>query len=132
MFGLSLTHLILFGVIALIFIGPDQLPEVARTLGRILTELRRATADFQNQFTGQFRDQTQSFNELRQQLTNLEKEGPVQHPEEAPYSHGHQEGGGHGPEAFQGHAEAAAVAEPAPELPVGAHPVSEDDKGKKS
>lgn len=129
MFGLSMTHLILFGIIALIFIGPEQLPEVARTIGRILTELRRATADFQNQFTGQFRDQTQSFNELRQQLTNLQNEEPVQHSDEPPYSHGHQEGG-HGPEAFSGHS--AAAAEPTPELPLGAHPVSEDEKGKKS
>jgi len=127
MFGLSLTHLILFGIIALIFIGPDQLPEVARTLGRILTELRKATADFQNQFTGQFKDQTQSFNELRQQLTNLSQEEPVRHPDEPPYSHGHQEGG-HDPEAYY----SEPLGEPAPELPIGAHPVSEDDKGKKS
>lgn len=52
MFGLSLGHLILFGVIALIFVGPEQLPEVARTIARLLNELRRATADFQSQFTG--------------------------------------------------------------------------------
>jgi sec-independent protein translocase protein TatB len=51
MFGLSLGHLILFGVIALIFVGPEQLPEVARTIARLLNELRRATADFQSQFT---------------------------------------------------------------------------------
>lgn len=53
MFGLSFSHLILFGVIALIVLGPEQLPEVARTLGRLLNELRRATSDLGDQFTSQ-------------------------------------------------------------------------------
>lgn len=68
MFGLSLTHLILFGVIALIFIGPEQLPEVARTIARLLNDLRRATQDFQSHFTGQFRDEADAFRDLRQQV----------------------------------------------------------------
>ena len=51
MFGLSFGHIILFGVILLIFVGPEQLPEVARTIARVLNELKRATADFQGQFT---------------------------------------------------------------------------------
>lgn len=50
MFGLSLTHLILLGVIALIFIGPDQLPEVARMIGRFLNELRRSSEEIKSQF----------------------------------------------------------------------------------
>ncbi len=43
MFGLSFTHLIVLLVLALIFIGPEQLPEVARTIGRLLNEFKRAT-----------------------------------------------------------------------------------------
>ena len=39
------------GVIALIFIGPRQLPELARTVGRLLNELKRASSDFQQSFT---------------------------------------------------------------------------------
>ena len=41
------------GVIALIFIGPQQLPEVARTIGRMLNELRRATDDLKGGFTSE-------------------------------------------------------------------------------
>ena len=41
MFGLSLFEIIFLAVLALVVIGPKQLPEVARTLGRFLTELRR-------------------------------------------------------------------------------------------
>ena len=45
MFGLSIAHMILLGGLALIVIGPKQLPEVARTLGRFLNELKRVTSD---------------------------------------------------------------------------------------
>lgn len=45
MFGLSFAHMILLAAIALIVIGPKQLPEVARTLGRFLNELKRVTGD---------------------------------------------------------------------------------------
>jgi len=44
MFGLSFTHLLVLLVLALIFIGPEQLPEVARTIGRLLNEFKRSTS----------------------------------------------------------------------------------------
>ncbi len=54
MFGFgSFSHLLVVLVLALILIGPKQLPEVARTLGRLLNELRRAT----NLLTDEFRQQ---------------------------------------------------------------------------
>lgn len=44
MFGFgSMSHLLVIAVLALIFIGPKQLPEVARALGKLLAELRRST-----------------------------------------------------------------------------------------
>ena len=57
MFNLGFSELLLLGLIALIFIGPNQLPEVARTLGRLLNEWKRATSDFQNTMTTQFTDE---------------------------------------------------------------------------
>jgi Tat protein translocase TatB subunit len=42
MFNLGLGELILIGVIALIFIGPKELPEVAKTLARFINEMRRS------------------------------------------------------------------------------------------
>lgn len=50
MFNLGFSELIVLGMIALIFIGPKQLPEVARTVGRLLNELRRATGDITGSF----------------------------------------------------------------------------------
>ena len=46
MFNLGFTEMILLAAIALIVIGPGQLPEMARMLGRIINEFRRATSDF--------------------------------------------------------------------------------------
>lgn len=60
MFNLGFTELILLGVIALIFIGPNQLPEVARTLGRLLNEWKRATSDFQQTITQNITQEVQS------------------------------------------------------------------------
>lgn len=42
MFGLGMSELIVLGVLALILIGPKQLPEVARTLGRFINDLKRS------------------------------------------------------------------------------------------
>lgn len=50
MFGLSMGEILLLAAIALIAIGPRQLPEVARTIGRLLNEFRDATRDFQRAF----------------------------------------------------------------------------------
>ena len=45
MFNLGFSELLLLGLIALVVIGPKQLPEMARTLARFLNELKRATSD---------------------------------------------------------------------------------------
>ena len=56
MFGLSFTHLLLLGVIALVVLGPEQLPEVARTIARLLNEWKRATSDIQTSLTNTLRE----------------------------------------------------------------------------
>ena len=40
MFNLGFSELIVIGAIALIVIGPKQLPEVAKVLGRLIGELK--------------------------------------------------------------------------------------------
>lgn len=58
MFGFgSFSHILVILVLGLILIGPKQLPEVARTLGRLLTELRRASNLLTNEFRSQMRDE---------------------------------------------------------------------------
>ena len=49
---MGLGELIFVGIIALIFIGPKQLPEVARNLARFFNELKRTTGEFKKNFQG--------------------------------------------------------------------------------
>ena len=45
MFGIGLPELIVIAAVALIFIGPKNLPGVLRSLGRGLVQIKRATND---------------------------------------------------------------------------------------
>ncbi len=48
MFGsIGFTEIIVIFVVALIVIGPQRLPEVAKSLGRAIREFRRATSELQ-------------------------------------------------------------------------------------
>jgi sec-independent protein translocase protein TatB len=49
MFGLSFTEVLIIAVLALVLLGPDQLPGAARTAGKWMRELRRATEDLKDQ-----------------------------------------------------------------------------------
>jgi sec-independent protein translocase protein TatB len=48
--GLSMTELVIILGLALLLLGPDQLPTLAKTLGKGLRELRKATDDIKGQF----------------------------------------------------------------------------------
>ena len=45
MFGIGVPEFIVILVVALIFIGPERLPEVARFLGKLFAEFRKTTED---------------------------------------------------------------------------------------
>ena len=48
MFGLGIGEFVLVLVVALLVLGPKQLPKIARQLGRATREFKRAAREFQN------------------------------------------------------------------------------------
>jgi sec-independent protein translocase protein TatB len=56
MFDISWTEFLLIGVVALIVIGPKELPAVMRSLGQWTRKIRSLAADFQNQFQEAMRE----------------------------------------------------------------------------
>lgn len=52
MFGIGLTELMVIFVVALLVLGPDQLPTLARTLAKYVGEFRRAKEDLQLNIMG--------------------------------------------------------------------------------
>ena len=60
--------MLLIGAIALIAIGPKQLPDVARTVGRFLNQVKRATSDFQQSLTAANDSATREISELHKAL----------------------------------------------------------------
>ena len=48
--GLSMTEVIIILGLALLLLGPDQLPVLAKSLGKGLREIRKATDDLKGQF----------------------------------------------------------------------------------
>ncbi|HYG70052.1 MAG TPA: twin-arginine translocase TatA/TatE family subunit [Anaeromyxobacteraceae bacterium] len=49
MFGLSFGEIAIIAVLALLLLGPERLPEAAKTIGKGLRDFRRATEDLKGQ-----------------------------------------------------------------------------------
>src|SRR3954462_4712228 len=56
MFDISWGKLVIIGVVALLVIGPKELPAVLRQLGHWMTKIRRMAAEFQGQFQEAMRE----------------------------------------------------------------------------
>ncbi len=50
MFGIGMPELILIAIVALIVLGPNRLPDLAKSLGRAVREFRKATAEMKESF----------------------------------------------------------------------------------
>lgn len=56
MFDISAGELVIIGVVALVVIGPKELPGVLRTVGQAVAKIRRMAGDFQSQFSEAMRE----------------------------------------------------------------------------
>ena len=69
MFDISWTEFLLIGVVALVVIGPKELPAVMRTLGQWTRKVRSMAADFQNQFQEAMREAEMA--DLKKQVDDM-------------------------------------------------------------
>jgi sec-independent protein translocase protein TatB len=69
MFDISWTEFLLIGVVALIVIGPKELPAVMRTLGQWTRKVRSMASDFQNQFHEAMREAEMA--DLKKQVDDM-------------------------------------------------------------
>lgn len=69
MFDIGWSELVVIGIVALIAIGPKELPGVLRSLGHWMGKLRRMAAEFQDQFRDAMREA--EIADLKQQLDDM-------------------------------------------------------------
>jgi len=69
MFDISWTEFLLIGIVALIVIGPKELPALMRSLGQWTRKIRSLAADFQNQFHEAMREAEMA--DLKKQVDDM-------------------------------------------------------------
>jgi len=71
MFGIGMPEMLLILAIALIVIGPNKLPDLAKSLGRAFAEFKRATSELKESLEiddADLKDIKTSFNDMRDEL----------------------------------------------------------------
>ena len=80
---LSIPHMLVVFVIVLVVFGPQKLPELARSLGKLMAEFRKASSDFKGAFEEEMRDLERQAREVERKKTadaaaKTANEAPVQ------------------------------------------------------
>jgi len=72
MFDMSWGEIMVIGAVALIVIGPKDLPKALRTVGNMTGKIRRMAAEFQGQFNEAMREA--ELDDVKQQLQGMNSE----------------------------------------------------------
>ncbi|SPF55555.1 conserved hypothetical protein [Candidatus Desulfosporosinus infrequens] len=67
---MGITEIILIMAIALILFGPEDLPEIARTMGKVVFEIRKATHELTKEFQSSFDTPSKVLNKAFEQTTS--------------------------------------------------------------
>ncbi|MHB8467247.1 MAG: twin-arginine translocase TatA/TatE family subunit [Acidimicrobiales bacterium] len=78
-FNLSFTHMLVVAIVALIVLGPERLPNAARTAGTLYREWRKVSSGLQAEVRDVFSDFTEPFNDALSEL----RTGQVGEPDKA-------------------------------------------------
>jgi len=83
---LSLPHLVVLFVVALIIFGPQKLPELARMLGKATAEFRKMTNDFRYALEDEVRDMERQTRIREEEIASAAQaaQAPVPMPATAP------------------------------------------------
>lgn len=73
MFGMGWQEILLILVVAVLVIGPDQLPQVARTIGRTITQFRRLSNELRDTVNREFTE-NEDFKEFREFHQSIDAE----------------------------------------------------------
>lgn len=68
---LSIPHMIVVFVVVLVVFGPQKLPELARGLGKLMAEFRKASTDFKSAFEEEMRDLERQAREVERKKAEL-------------------------------------------------------------
>jgi sec-independent protein translocase protein TatB len=82
MFDIGWGELVVIGIVALIAIGPKELPGVLRTMGQWMGKVRRMANEFQSQFNealreAEFADLKKQADDLTNSVSDLGKMDPL-------------------------------------------------------
>jgi sec-independent protein translocase protein TatB len=69
MFDIGWSELLVIGIVALVVIGPKELPGVLRAIGQMMGKVRRMASEFQGQFNEAMREA--ELEDLRKQAEKL-------------------------------------------------------------
>jgi len=72
---LSIPHMIVVFVIVLVVFGPQKLPELARGLGKLMAEFRKASTDFKSAFEEEMRDLERQAREVERRKAEAASSG---------------------------------------------------------
>jgi sec-independent protein translocase protein TatB len=78
MFDMSWGEVMLIGGVALIVIGPKDLPKALRTVGQITGKMRRMAGEFQSQFNEAIREA--EFDEIRREVDGVKRSASTMGP----------------------------------------------------
>ena len=70
MFDIGFSELLLFGVIALIVLGPEKLPKAARTAGQWYAKIRRTVSTLQSEIEAEF-DLAETRQQMQEELAKI-------------------------------------------------------------
>jgi TatA/E family protein of Tat protein translocase len=75
MFGtLGAQEMVVIFLLALLLFGPKKLPEIGRTIGKALTEFRRASSDLKSTFEREMKTLEQENDSIKQAATQLQND----------------------------------------------------------